>query len=413
MKEGKIVDHLFRHQYGKMVSILTGIFGLEHLETVEDAVQDTFVSAMLKWRVKVPDNPEAWLTQAAKNRAIDLLRKLKSSQNRLLKLPPQASVAALDELFLDHEIADSQLKMIFTACHPVLQPRDRIAFALKTVAGFGANEIASSLLLKKETVKKRLVRARKAIQANGIEFSIPIGKSLLPRLETVHQVLYLIFNEGFHSGQKEMLIRKDLCGEAIRLVQLLLQKPALRTGAGYALFSLMCFHAARLESKVSPEGKIIDLKQQDRTLWYFPLVQLGSAALQKSRAFPDLSEYHFEASIAQWHLRAPSFEETNWEEVLRLHREMNAYSESPLTLLNIGIVLLELGREEEAAGYFGRVSPSDLEQRAYLYYGAMAEYFRVVGETDKALDYLNQAIDGVTNSAEREHLLGKKDQLMS
>lgn len=412
MKDGKIVDHLFRHQYGKMVSILTRIFGLAHLETIEDAVQDTFVSAMMKWRTQVPENPEAWLTQAAKNRAIDLLRKLKADQSRLSKLPLQASITALDEFFLDHEIADSQLKMIFTACHPLLKPRDRIAFALKTVAGLGANEIASSLLLKKETVKKRLVRARKAIQSNNIEFSIPTGQDLLARLESVHHVLYLIFNEGFHSGQKDMLIRKDLCGEAIRLVQLVLQKPSLRSGSGYALFALMCFHASRLESKVSEAGEVIDLKRQDRSLWYLPMIQLGSTALQKAHSFPHISEYHFEAAIAELHLIAPSFEETDWDTILNLYLSYDKHFPSPITTLNIGVVLLELGREEDAAGYLARVRPNDLEQRAYLYYGAMAEYFKAVGETDKALDFLNQAIEGVSNEAEKDHLVGKRDQLL-
>jgi len=171
--ETPLIDHLFRHQYGKMVSVLTRIFGLSHLEMIEDAVQDTFASALLKWRTKLPENPEAWLTLAAKNRAIDLLRKTKAEDNRIQHLQTGPSAMVLSDLFLDHEIEDSQLRMIFTACHPLLNPKDQMAFALKTVSGFNTREIASALLTKEESIKKRLSRARKDIQKHQITFDFP------------------------------------------------------------------------------------------------------------------------------------------------------------------------------------------------------------------------------------------------
>lgn len=394
-----------------MVSILTGIFGLEHLETVEDAVQDTFASAVLKWRGGMPDNPEAWLTQAAKNRGIDLLRKLRSDHERISKLDHSSSLQSIDELFLDHEIADSQLKMIFTACHPLLHHKDRIAFALKTVAGFGTNEIATSLLLKNETVKKRLSRARNTIRKHGIEFAIPSGAGLQVRLESVHQVLYLIFNEGFHSGQKDMLIRKDLCGEAMRLVQLVLKKNHLRNGAGYALFALMCFHSARLEGRISDDDQVIDLKNQDRSTWYFPLIQLGNQVMHQATVYPDSSEYHYEAAIAETHLRARSYSETDWERILDLYLGLNSNFPSPITRLNIAMVLLEMRRFEEAEQWLEQVGPSDLEKRAYLYYGVMAEYFIGTGNHKQAAGYLDQAIQMVTNLAEKAYLEGKRANL--
>ena len=256
----QLLDHLFRHQYGKMVSILTRIFGLEHLETIEDAVQDTFIRAMVTWRNQLPENPEAWLTKAAKNRTIDLFRKLSAEKKRIPKIENGPATIALNELFLDNEIADSQLRMIFTACHPSLNPSEQIAFALKTVSGFSAKEIASALLIKEETIKKRLSRARKTIATQQIAFQIPQGNDLPERLSRVLEILYLIFNEGFHSNKKEILIRKDLCGEAIRLTKMLLTNPYTRQPATYALFALMCFHSARLDSKVNEKNEIIDLK---------------------------------------------------------------------------------------------------------------------------------------------------------
>ena len=153
MTHQKIVDHLFRHQYGKMVSILTRIFGLSNIEIIEDAVQDTFTKAILKWRNQVPPNPEAWLTKAARNRAIDLLRQIKAEQTRFTKINSGASAIYLNDLFLDHEIEDSQLRMIFVACHPQLDSKEQIAFALKTISGFSTMEIAAALLTKEETIK--------------------------------------------------------------------------------------------------------------------------------------------------------------------------------------------------------------------------------------------------------------------
>lgn len=204
LKSQNIIDHLFRHQYGKMVSILTRIFGLENLELVEDAVQDTFAQAVQKWKTNIPENPEAWLTKAAKNRVIDIIRKLNADQRRAEKLDYGPSVIAIDQLFAKEEIEDSELRMIFTACHPELDPRDQISFALKTISGFSQNEIAASLLLKTETVKKRLTRARKTINQKKIAFKLPQGKELNQRLDSVCKVLYLIFNEGFHSNHKKL-----------------------------------------------------------------------------------------------------------------------------------------------------------------------------------------------------------------
>ena len=201
--EPKLIDHLFRHHSGKMVSVLTRIFGFSNLEIIEDAVQDTFLKASISWRKIQPDNPEAWLTQAAKNRVLDLFRKIHTEKKLLPELKSGIEAIAIHELFLDSEIEDAQLRMIFTACHPNLDPRDRISFALKIISGFSTKEIASALLTKEETVKKRILRAKKIIQKSNITFKIPQGKELPQRIESVLEVLYLIFNEGFHSNKKE------------------------------------------------------------------------------------------------------------------------------------------------------------------------------------------------------------------
>lgn len=402
------IDHLFRHQYGKMVSILTRIFGLSHLETIEDAVQDTFLLASLKWRKEIPENPEAWLTKAAKNRAIDLLRKIKADQNRVLNLSSGPSSIAFNQLFLEHEIEDSQLRMIFTACHPILKPQDQIAFALKTIAGFSGKEIASALLLKESTIKKRLSRARKTIKEKELVFKLPEDNTVKDRLHRVHEVIYLIFNEGFHSNQKKLLIHKDLCGEAIRLCKLILKKTEYRTGDGYALFALLCFHASRMESKLTTDGKIIDLKQQDRSLWYKPLIKLGNDALTKSKGYEEFSSYFLEAAIAQEHVNAQTFKKTNWQKIYALYQHLNRLQETAFTQLNLAIVLLQLNKNQEALKIISTIDSNDLEQRSYLYYGAKAEYFKNTQETSKAIDCINEALKRVTNTSEKWYLEEKR-----
>lgn len=406
--EHKLVDHLFRHHSGKMVSVLTRIFGLQHLEIIEDAVQDTFIKASLYWRKQQPEHPEAWLTKAAKNRVLDIFRTLIAQKNNLPNITQGTDAIAINELFLDAEIEDAQLRMIFTACHPKLDPRDRISFALKTVSGFSIKEIASALLTKDETIKKRLMRARKAIQKSDIQFHIPQGKTLPERLESVMEVLYLIFNEGFHSNNKDQLIRADLCGEALRLCKLLLKHKQTRLPETYALCALMCFHSARLPAKTNVDNEVLDLKQQDRALWHFPLVQLGNTMMYKAVETEDFSCYHYEAAIAAEHLRAKTFEDTNWNKILQWYKALYNLQPMPSHLLTMAVICIQNKDYEQADMYFEQLQPEDLEQRAYLYYAAKADYYAETNNLKSALNQIELAIEHVTNTLEKDYLLKKK-----
>ncbi len=392
-----------------MVAILSNIFGLHHLELIEDAVQDTFLKAALSWRNELPENPEAWLMQAAKNRTIDLLRKISAQNKRHDLIPHGAFAIEINEHFLETEIQDSQLRMIFVACHPAFSKEEQIAFALKAIAGFSMKEIAAALLQKEETIKKRLVRARKKIKALDIKLSFPNPDQVHTRISGVLQVIYLIFNEGFHSTKENELISKDLCGEAIRLCKLLLIKEPFRTGSLYALFSLLCFHAARLESKMG-EQEIIGLKHQDRSKWYAPLIDLGNDALHKSLQFEDRSIYHYEAAIASEHVHAIKFENTNWEHILGYYQEMYAMMPSDHILLSKATIHLQLGQLEQAEHALNRIHPESLHQRKYLYHGCKAEYFEKIELFTKAIEEIELAISLCTNQFERDFLQRKRIQ---
>ena len=407
-------DHLFRHQFGKMVSILTRIFGLENMELIEDAVQDTFISAIKSWQNKLPDNPEAWLTTAAKNRVIDLFRKIKSDKNRFDHIYSGAASIQISEMFSEYEIEDSQLRMIFTACHPLLNAKEQIAFALRSISGFSAKEIATALLSTEESIKKRLQRARKTIKTQNVAFEIPTGRQLIKRRDRVLEVIYLIFNEGFHSGLKDKLVRKDLCGEALRLIKLLLKKESLRHPKVYALFALLCFHSSRLESKMSASDDVIDLKHQDRSLWYFPLMAIGNEAMNKAlEEAVVLSSYHYEAAIAAEHLRAPDYASTNWELILEYYQKLDALQSSPHSLLNLAIVYIELHHLEKAYKLLKPLSVKDFAGRAYLLYGSWAEYHFKKQDLTQAIQFLDSAILEVSNQAEKKYLMVKKEKWAS
>lgn len=406
--ENKLIDHLFRHHSGKMVSVLTRIFGFSNLEIIEDAVQDTFLKASIKWRTQLPGNPEAWLTQAAKNRVLDIFRRIQTEKKHAPEIKNGIETIAINELFLDSEIEDAQLRMIFTACHPKLNPKDRIAFALKTISGFSTKEIASALLTKETTIRKRIVRARKTIHNLNIEFKIPQGNELPLRIENVLEVLYLIFNEGFHSNKKEILVRKELCGEAMRLCKSLLKNKHTNISASYALFALMCFHAARLDAKVTTENEVLDLKTQDRNKWSFPLIQLGNVMMNKAVEDNEFSPYHYEAAIVAEHIKAPNFKQTNWNKILKWYQQLYKLQPTSTHLLSMAVVCLQNKNYIKANYYFEQIIPEDLEQRAYLFYGAKADYFFATNNKNQALIHINVALEKVTNNLEREFLEKKK-----
>ena len=409
--ENNIIDHLFRYHSGKMVSVLTRIFGLAHIQVIEDAVQDTFIKASISWRQQQPDNPEAWLTQAAKNRVLDIFRKLKVEKNHLPNISQGTDSIAINELFLDTEIEDAQLRMIFTACHPKLDPRDRISFALKTISGFSTKEIASALLTKEDTIKKRLTRARKTIQQSKLKFKIPEGKALPQRLESVMEVLYLIFNEGFHSNKKEKLICKELCGEAIRLCQILLKNKHTRTPEAYALCALMCFHAARLETKTNAGNEILDLKNQDRKQWYFPLIQLGNVMMTKAVEQKPFSCYHYEAAIAAEHLKAARFEDTDWNKILYWYQCLYTIQPMPTHLLTMAVVCMQKKDYEISKKYLNQLLPEDFAQRSYLYFATLSDYYTATNNIQKAIEYIDQALNKVHNTLEKEYLEKKRTAL--
>jgi RNA polymerase sigma factor (sigma-70 family) len=400
-----LADHLFRHEAGKMVSALTRIFGLSHIEIAEDIVQDTFVKALQDWSFNnIPPNPQAWLYKAAKNKTIDYLRHQKHVQNyesesgNLLK-SEWTMQAEVNNVFLDKEINDNQLRMIFASCHPALPMESRIAFTLKTLCGFNAREIAKALLTTEVNINKRLTRAKQKLRDKHLKFEIPAGKELESRLDSVYKVLYLLFNEGYSAAEADSFIRKDVCAEALRLAEILSENSIGKKPKTFALMSLMCFQAARLDARMDDLGYIILLKEQDRSKWNAALISRGLDYLSRSAYGDELSEYHIEAAIASYHSTADSFDNTNWHEILNLYDILIKIKPNPITILNRSIVIAELNGVYEAINEINNLK--ELEQY-YLLHATLGEFYSRLNQPAEAKQHYEKALKLVASPAEKK-----------
>ena len=412
-----LVDHLFRHEAGKMVSVLTRIFGVHNLEMAEDVVQEAFLKAAQTWQYNaVPENPSAWLMLVAKNKALDIIRRKQHFDQLSAELVSQLqkeTANTLEYFFLDTEIADSQLRMIFACCHPSLKPEDQVALTLKTVSGFGIAEIAKALVTNETVVQKRLYRAKQFIKTNNISFEIPAGNELLERLERVYMVLYLLFNEGYNSLKSDELIRKDICAEAMRLCLLLSEHAIGKQPATFALLSLMCFQASRFDSRLDENNAIILLQHQDRGKWDKELIGRGHYYLDLSAAGNYLSVYHIEAAIAGEYSLSSSFETTNWRRLLQMYDMLLEKKQMPVVFLNRAIVLSQMSDTKKAIQEILSIDRIEKILAAqYIYNAVLGDMYMKINDTEKAMAYLSKANSLTTSLAEKK-LITEKMKIIS
>lgn len=414
----QVVEHLFRHESGKMIAVLTRVFGTHNLSMVEDVVQEAFLKAAQTWRYdQLPENPAAWLMRVARNKAIDIIRRQYTarlySEELAHQLQAQANeaIGVVEQLFLDSEIADSQLRMIFACCHPLLKEEDQIALTLKTISGFSTAEIARALVTNETVIQKRLYRAKQFLKDEHITLEIPVGNQLTERLEIVYAILYLLFNEGYNSGKEDELIRRDCCVEAMRLVVLLSQHAGGNQPATFALLALMCFQASRFESRIGENNTIILLQYQDRNTWNKELIQKGFQYLNHSSQGQALTIYHIESAIAAEHCMADTFENTNWQRMLYLYDLLLEMKRTPLVRLNRAIVLAQMKQNEEAIREIWDIEEIDkLLTTQYLYSAVLGDLYSQVGDCSNARKYLTQAHDLTTSLAEKKLIMEKIKQ---
>jgi RNA polymerase sigma factor (sigma-70 family) len=413
-KVDELIGHLFRQEAGRMASVLTRLLGFSRIEIVEDIVQDTLVKAMTIWKFKgIPENPSAWLYTVAKRQAIDVLRQervrdgINSELSAVLK-SEYSLVPTVNHFFLDTEIGDSELRMIFACCHPAIPYDAQVALTLKTLCGLSVSEIARSFFTTEETITKRLYRAKEKIQTEKISLDVPVGPSLISRMESVLHTLYLLFNEGYNSSHADYLIRQDLCMEAMRLAIILTSHATTSTSEANALVALMSLQVSRENARQSSDGSIVLMEHQDRTLWNRQLIEIGLQYLDRATENSSVSEYHLEAAIAALHAIAPTFKETNWEKIHFLYEALLRIKPGPVVELNKAIAL---GYSTSAdRGLKALLSIEGLGQ-SYLYHAALGNFYEQVGEDAISREHYQVAISLTNSTAEKNLMLKKYNEL--
>ena len=376
----QVTEHLFRHEAGKLVSVLTGIFGIDRLQLAEDVVQEAMVRALQTWPYYgVPKNPAAWLTQAAKNLALDTIRREKNFQEKqpqIISFMEQwpAGVVAGNAPLLETEIQDDRLRMMFVCCHPMISQEDQVALALKTLCGFSPGEIARAFLTSEAAIAKRLVRAKQKIRDAQIRFEIPEGEELARRLDSVLQSLYLLFNEGYKASSGDSLIREDLCQEGIRLTTLLAEHPAGNQTKTHALLALMLLNAARIPARTDNDGNLLRLQEQDRARWNQPMIARGMFHIAWSAAGDDLSEYHLQAGVAAVHCAAKDYAATDWSQILELYDRLVALDDSPVVALNRAVALAEVEGPQVGIEAVGAIQNLQSLESYYLLHAVLGEF---------------------------------------
>lgn len=409
------VNHLFRQESGKMISVLVKIFGTENIELAEDVIQDAMIVAIEKWEKNgLPENPTAWLYRVAKNKAIDIVRRKKHSSTidfsdpeRQLLTSEYTLAPTMNTFWQEDQIEDDFLAMMYACCHPELTLENQITFILKSLCGFSTHEIAKAFLTSEDTISKRIYRTKSYFRKHKIKPEIPSFKDIKPRTKAVLHTLYLMFNEGYNSSHSNELIRKDIISQAIFLTKALLQHKESQLPESYALLALMYFHTSRLEGRLNALGNLVVLKHQDRSIWDEELIILGNHYMNKAAFGSKLTSYHIEAAIAYEHCVAPSYEETNWKNIISYYDMLYNLNTDPVVYLNRCLVVLELYGPFKALKELDLIKNDPFLKKYYLYYAIMGSIHQQINLTEQAKAYFKKAMT-LTKSEPELALLQEK-----
>jgi len=346
----ELIPHLFRTEYRKIIAVLCKHFGIGNIQFAEDIASETFLLAVDTWTYKgIPANPTAWLYTVAKNKAKNHLHRENIFSEKIsgeLKRSSEES-EELEINLSEQNITDSQLQMLFAICHPSIPTEAQIGLALRILCGFGIDEIANAFLSNRETINKRLSRAKEKLRIENIKIEIPDNAEIEERLDTVLTTLYLLFSEGYYSETDNNILREDLCMEAMRLTHMLIENKETNLPKVNALYSLMCFHSSRFAARKNEKGEMVLYNDQDEALWDQELIMKGIYFLHEASKGNELSKYHIEASIGYWHtIKSDSREK--WDNILQLYNKLLVIEYSPIAALNRTYALSKVKGKEPA-----------------------------------------------------------------
>ncbi len=409
------LNHLFRQESGKMVSVLIKIFGTENIEMAEDVVQDALVKALETWKYRgMPDNPRAWLYRTAKNKAIDIIRRNKHSSvidfsdpQKQLLTSGYTLTTTMNNYWQEEQIKDDFLGMMYACCHPDISQENQITFILKILCGFSTKEVAKSFLTSEDTISKRLYRTKEYFRKHKIKPRIPASEQISLRTHTVLSAIYLMFNEGYNSTHNDQLIRKDLISQAMSLCKSLLSVKRTQLPEVYALMALMCFHTARINSRLTEKGELILITKQDRSKWDKEFISSGQKYLNKAAFGKGLTTYHLEAAIAYEHCNAKEYKDTDWSKILKYYKLLLKIGNDPIVFLNQCLVILELKGPKEALIALKNVENNALLKKYYVYHATLGEIQERLGHNTKAVKHYQKAIELTQSKQEKQFLKDK------
>lgn len=400
-------ERFIRHEYGRLVAMLSRRVGLQHLEAVEDAVQEALFAAVDSWpKTVVPDNPSAWLHRVAHNHLVGELRRWtrRAALDELHStLEPSADETA-PEIHLTGDVRDDLLRMLFVCCDEAIPVESQLALALKTLCGFDVREIAARLFTTEESVYKRLGRARSRLRDMPLREVDLTTERLATRLPVVQGVLYLLFTEGYLSVHADTAIRRELCDEARRLTVALAEHPVGGTPETFALLALMHLHMARMTARQDVAGGLVLLEEQDRSRWDETSIDEGLRWLARSASGDTFSRFHAEAGIAAEHCIAPSFAETRWDRILECYALLERVAPSALHRLNRAVATAELHGPREGLLLLEGLDPPTWLAGSYMWSAVLADLHQRAGDDAVAESYRRTALETAPNAAIREAL---------
>ncbi len=399
MEQQQLIPHLFRTEYRKITAVLCKLFGIEHIEIAEDLASETFLSAMETWSYKgIPENPTAWLYTVAKNKARNYLNRNNHFAQKILSqlkyALPQTEEIAID--LSDKNITDSQLQMLFAICHPAISTEAQIGLALRILCGFGIDEIATAFVTNRETINKRLYRAREKLRLEKVPIEFPGEKEINERMEAVLTTLYLLFSEGYYSENKDAVLRNELCLEAMRLTYLLIENESTNQPAVNALYALMCFHTSRFEARKNANGDIVLYDDQDEKLWNQELISEGGYFLHQASKGNTISKYHLEAGIAYWHTIKEDRGD-KWEKILQLFNQLLQLEYSPVAALNRTYALSKVNGKTAAIKEAEKLNLSG----SHFYFVLLGELYTGI-DNDKAKSNFEKALTIAKTQTDRQ-----------
>lgn len=408
--ENDRLKQLFQNEFAKMVAVISKLYGLEHIETAEDIVSETFLTASESWGMKgLPENPTAWLYAVAKQKTLYHFRRQQIYDSKVLPaIKAGVTDATMEEPdFSPQHIRDSQLQMLFAICNPAIAGEAQIGLALRILCGFGIDEIAEAFMSNKETINKRLFRAKEKLREEKIGLEFPPEAVLPERLSNVLHIIYLLFNEGYYSKTQDVILQKELCVEALKLGLLLTEYSKTNMPETNALIALMCFHASRFDARQNENENLVLYDQQDEKRWDANLIHQGIHYLQLAATGQHLSSYHIEARIASLHCIKSDTKE-KWQEILDLYDQLLSINFSSSVALNRLYALYKVHGAKPALQPALELNLS----RNHFYWILLGELYTKLDAT-KATESFEKALALAKTVTEQQGISKKISQLLS